>query len=137
LSLLLLFALWAVGLIAALALLRRAVNVEYAGLAPSFGNDLYLSASTLFTVSNRDPRNSASKLLSIVEGGLGLSFLGLVVGYLPVLYQTFAKRAVEISMLDARAGSPPSAGAARIRARIGGPDGAAIRGVGALVPMLA
>jgi len=31
-------------------------------------------------------------------------------GYLPVLYQSFAKRELAISLLDARAGSPPSAG---------------------------
>jgi hypothetical protein len=35
--------------------------------------------------------------------------LGLVIGYLPVLYQSFSSREVEISLLDARAGSPPSA----------------------------
>jgi hypothetical protein len=34
----------------------------------------------------------------------------LVVGYLPILYQSFARRELAISMLDARAGSPPSAG---------------------------
>ncbi|MGH2426421.1 MAG: two pore domain potassium channel family protein, partial [bacterium] len=36
--------------------------------------------------------------------------LALVVGYLPVLYQAFSRREVEISMLDEWAGSPPSAG---------------------------
>jgi hypothetical protein len=34
----------------------------------------------------------------------------LVVGYLPVLYKSFATRELVISLLDARAGSPPSAG---------------------------
>jgi hypothetical protein len=36
-------------------------------------------------------------------------FLGLVIGYLPVLYQTFSTREFRILLLDARAGSPPSA----------------------------
>jgi hypothetical protein len=32
-----------------------------------------------------------------------------VIGYLPVIYNSFAAREIEISLLDARAGSPPSA----------------------------
>src|SRR6266480_3989359 len=41
---------------------------------------------------------------------LGFGFLALVISYLPVLYQSFSRREVRISMLDERAGSPPSAG---------------------------
>ena len=46
----------------------------------------------------------------IVEAGLGFGFLAVVISYLPVLYQAFSRREVQISLLDARAGSPPSAG---------------------------
>ncbi len=41
--------------------------------------------------------------------GLGFGFLAMVIGYLPVLYQSFSRREVNISLLDARAGSPPTA----------------------------
>jgi hypothetical protein len=44
----------------------------------------------------------------VLEAGLGFSFLGLVIGYLPVLYQSFSSRELRILLLDARAGSPPS-----------------------------
>jgi hypothetical protein len=40
---------------------------------------------------------------------MGLGFLALVIGYLPVLNQSFSRREVNISLLDARAGSPPTA----------------------------
>jgi len=40
---------------------------------------------------------------------LGFGFLAIIVGYLPVIYQSFSRREVIISMLDARAGSPPNA----------------------------
>jgi hypothetical protein len=40
---------------------------------------------------------------------MGFAFLGVVIGYLPVIYNSFAAREIEISMLDSRAGSPPSA----------------------------
>jgi hypothetical protein len=45
----------------------------------------------------------------VLEGGIGFGFLALVIGYLPVLYQSFSRREVTISLLDARAGSPPTA----------------------------
>src|SRR5499433_2644419 len=47
--------------------------------------------------------------LVLLEAGIGFAFLALVIGYLPVLYQSFSRREVSITLLDARAGSPPSA----------------------------
>jgi hypothetical protein len=45
----------------------------------------------------------------VVEAGVGFGFLAIVIAYFPVLYQAFSRREVNISLLDARAGSPPSA----------------------------
>ena len=47
--------------------------------------------------------------------GAGFGVLALVIGYLPVLYQTFSRRESRISLLDAHAGSPPTAGALLLR----------------------
>ncbi|HYW40542.1 MAG TPA: hypothetical protein VE957_20740, partial [Terriglobales bacterium] len=55
------------------------------------------------------PSNAAARALAVMEAGMGFAFLGVVIGYLPVIYNSFASREVEISLLDARAGSPPSA----------------------------
>ena len=41
--------------------------------------------------------------------GHRFGFLAVVISYLPVLYQAFSRREVTISLLDARAGSPPTA----------------------------
>jgi hypothetical protein len=48
--------------------------------------------------------------MTVAEAGTGLGFLAIVIGYLPVLNQSFSRREVKISLLDARAGSPPTAG---------------------------
>ncbi len=40
---------------------------------------------------------------------MGFAFLALIISYIPVLYQAFSQREVNVSLLDARAGSPPSA----------------------------
>ena len=47
--------------------------------------------------------------VAVVEAGVGFGFLAVVIGYLPVLYQAFSRREAIISLLDARASSPPSA----------------------------
>ena len=67
--------------------------------------------STFFTLGYGDitPNNAVARALAVMEAGMGFAFLGVVVGYLPVIYGSFATREVEISLLDARAGSPPSA----------------------------
>lgn len=109
LSLLTLLAVWACGLIVAFGLLHWVAGLEPGQMSGTLANDFYISATTLFTLASGDPKNIGSKFLTVIEGGLGLSFLGLVLGYLPVLYQSFSNRERWISLLDARAGSPPSA----------------------------
>ena len=110
LSLLVLIGLWAVGLALSFALLEWSVGMTSADMTSTFAHDLYLSSRALVTLNDGDPTNAASRFLSVCDAGLGLAFLGLVIGYLPVLYQSFANRELSISLLDSRAGSPPSAG---------------------------
>lgn len=113
LSLLLLLAIWACGLITGFALLYKAFGSAVLAQdgESSFLTDLYLSGTTFFTLGMGDalPRSDTARLLVILEAGMGFGFLALVIGYLPALNQTFAQREVSISLLDARAGSPPTA----------------------------
>ena len=76
-----------------------------------FATDLYVSGTTLFTLGLGDvvPHNLPARALIIFESGVGLGFVALVIGYLPVLYQAFSHREVSVALLDARAGSPPNA----------------------------
>ena len=112
-SLLLLLGFWAIGLMVGFALIYYGGHIPYKGeLYPNrFANDLYVSGTTLVTLGLGDlaPGSPLGRFLTVVEAGLGFGFLALVVGYLPVLYQAFSRREVTISLLDARAGSPPTA----------------------------
>jgi hypothetical protein len=113
LSLLLLLGLWATGLILGFALLQWGLGSALTApdVHPDFGTDLYMIGTTFFTVGFGDvvPRGGEGRLVAVVEGGMGFAFLGAVIGYLPVLYQAFSRREVSITLLDARAGSPPTA----------------------------
>ena len=113
LSLLFLLIIWALGLIFSFALLQWSLGsrIETPEHNPSFITDLYFSGSTFFTLGLGDvtPITKIARAISVVEAGMGFGFLALVIGYLPVLYQAFSRREVDISLLDARAGSPPTA----------------------------
>jgi hypothetical protein len=77
----------------------------------TFGLLLYHSGETFFTLGYGDitPASGLSRALSVFEAGMGFAFLAVVIGYLPTFYSAFSQREIEISLLDARAGSPPSA----------------------------
>jgi hypothetical protein len=119
LSLLLLLGLWAVVMILAFAMLQWSAGLRVGGVSAELGGAIYFSASSFFTLGASEPANLASRYLMVLEAGVGFSFLGLVIGYLPVLYQSFSSRELRILRLDARAGSPPSAAELLIR---GGTD---------------
>jgi hypothetical protein len=104
---------WALGLILGFACVQYGLG-EHVSLGSekiTFGKLVYLSGETFFTLGYGDitPNNTAARALSVMEAGMGFAFLGVVIGYLPVIYNSFAARETEISLLDARAGSPPSA----------------------------
>ena len=113
LSLVMLLALWACGLITAFALMHYGAGSAVAMPSQRSGLllDFYMSGSTFFTLGLGDvaPVAWRSRMLTIVEAGMGFGFLALVIGYFPVTYQAFSARETSISLLDARAGSPPSA----------------------------
>jgi hypothetical protein len=113
LSLIVLLGFWALGLIFGFACVQYGLgeHVSFGNEQITFGKVLYLSGETFFTLGYGDitPNNAAARALSVLEAGMGFAFLGVVVGYLPVIYGSFNTREVEISLLDARAGSPPSA----------------------------
>jgi hypothetical protein len=111
-SLLFTIALWFAGFIFGYALALWAFAHDLGGNGGSFGNAAYIAASMVFTLGLTEvvPHGSAAHALAIAAGGTGFASLALLVGYLPTLYQAFSRRETYISQLDARAGSPPSAG---------------------------
>jgi hypothetical protein len=114
LSLIGLLCLWALALIVGFTLMQWAAGSEMvvAGDQRGFWIDLYMSGTTFFTLGLGDvaPRSALARLLTVIEGGTGFGFLAGVISYLPTLYGAFSRREVDIALLDARAGSPPSAG---------------------------
>jgi len=113
LSLLVLMAFWAVGMVLGFALIHFGDGARFHGalLSNRCGNSLYVSGTTFFTLGLGDitPVTPLGRFVTVFEAGLGFGFLALVIGYFPVLYQSFSRRETTITLLDARAGSPPTA----------------------------
>lgn len=113
LLLILILVTWAGGLVVGFALVQWGLGSRLS--APegtvSFATDLYMSGTTFFTLGLGDvaPLSWPARAVTVVEAGTGFGFLALVIGYLPVFYQAFSRRETQISMLDAWAGSPPTA----------------------------
>ncbi len=128
-SLLGLFVVWGISLVFAFALMDWSLHSPFKssdGEAATFILDLYVSGTTMTTLGLGDvtPRSPAARFATVIEAGLGLGLVALVITYLPTLYQAFSRREKEISLLDARAGSPPSATELLLRsARHGRPEG--------------
>src|SRR5437773_2845425 len=113
LSILVLLSVWAAALLTAFAMVHWAIGSRLipTGGPAGFFSDLYYSGTTFFTLGLGDvtPVGRAARAMTVIEASMGIGLLALVIGYFPVLYQAFSRREVNISMLDARAGTPPTA----------------------------
>jgi Ion channel len=112
-SLIVLLVFWAVILFFGFALLQWGLSDPLMAQEKqsSFWTYLYLSGTTFVTLGYGDitPLTGLGRFLAIAEAGTGFLFLALIIGYVPVIYQSFSRREASISLLDARAGSPSCA----------------------------
>jgi Ion channel len=113
LSLLWLLSVWGIGLVIGFAMIHWGIGSRITATmsVSSFRTDVYFSGTTFFTLGLGDmiPHTPLARAVTVIEAGVGFGFLAIVIGYLPVIYQSFSRREINISLLDARAGSPPSA----------------------------
>ena len=113
LSLILLLIIWAGVLILSFAMIQWGMRLPMnpPEKVTSFGTYLYMSGTTFITLGLGDvtPLSGMGRFLAVAEAGGGFGFLALIIGYVPIIYQAFSRREINISLLDARAGSPPSA----------------------------
>jgi hypothetical protein len=119
LSLVLNLALWMLGLVIGYAALQWAGGSQLAaGAEVSFGHDVYFSAATLVSsgTGGLSAQTGFARAVQVIDAGSGLLTLAIVIGYLPALFQAYSKREATVSQLDARAGSPPTAGRLLTRA---------------------
>ncbi len=67
------------------------------------------SGSSLFTLGFAAPAGILGSGLTLSEAALGLIMVALLIAYLPSMYAAFSRRETAVTMLEVRAGNPPSA----------------------------
>jgi hypothetical protein len=105
--------LWVLAMMLGYACLQWAAGSHLApGHAVGFGNDVFFSAATMASsgTAGLSAHTTLARVVQVIDAGSGLAVIAIVIAYLPALYQAFSRREATVSQLDARAGSPPSAG---------------------------
>lgn len=75
----------------------------------SFYDSFKISGSSLLTLGFSLVDNFPTTILTFSEATIGLIMVALLIAYLPTIYTAFAKREAAVTMLEVRAGAPPSA----------------------------
>jgi hypothetical protein len=102
-SLLILLATWLIIILAGYTVVFVALGIESWDAAYS------LSGSSLLTLGIAQPHNPLTTAVVFSEAAIGLIMIALLIAYLPTMYAAFAARESLVTMLEVRAGSPPSA----------------------------
>lgn len=90
------------------------ILIGYTGLYWATGDfawneDFVLSGSSLFTLGFSSADGPVHMLLIFSEATIGLILVALVIAYLPTIYAAFSRRETAVTLLEVRAGTPPSA----------------------------
>ncbi len=101
-------------LIALLCTWLICIQVGYMGMYWAVdGQSVYdafkISGSSLLTLGFTLVDNLPTTILTFSEATIGLILIALLISYLPTIYSAFQRREGAVTMLEIRAGSPPSA----------------------------
>ena len=103
-----------VGLLTLLPAWLIITSLGYTGMfwalgAGSWYDAFKISGSSLLTLGFATGDHLALAVLEFSEATLGLIMVALLIAYLPTIYAAFSRRETAVSLLEVRAGSPPSA----------------------------
>jgi hypothetical protein len=102
--------LWILLLVTGFSFMLLALGEGVAPPLTDLGSAMYLAAVSLVTIGYGDyvPVETASRLVAVTAGAVGLGIVALTITYLFSLYANFQRRELQVVTLDARAGAPPS-----------------------------
>lgn len=77
--------------------------------ATSWQEAFLLSGSSLLTLGFKSPQGFSTALIVFSESMIGLILVAMLIAYLPTIYAAFSRRESAVTLLEVRAGKPPSA----------------------------
>jgi hypothetical protein len=81
----------------------------YWAIGSTFYKAFLMSGSSLFTLGFSSVEDLFPSLLIFSEAALGFLLVALLIAYLPTMYSAFSRREVAVTLMEVRAGQPPSA----------------------------
>ena len=96
-------AMWALLVIGGFSLVFWGLGVD------PFRQAVVASGSSFTTLGFAAPHSVPAAAASVAEAIVGLSLVALLISYLPSIYAAFQRREVLVSLLETRAGNPPTA----------------------------
>jgi hypothetical protein len=89
------------------------VTVGYSCIYQALGYSTWssaikLSGSSLFTLGTTSSPGLLISIITFSEAAIGLILVALLIAYLPTMYSAFSRRETAVSLLEVRAGNPPS-----------------------------
>lgn len=75
----------------------------------SIGESFAASGSSVTTLGSSAIVGAVHRSLSFAEAGIGLLIIALLITFLPTIYADFSRRETQVTLLEVRAGSPPTA----------------------------
>ncbi len=102
------------GLLALVPTWLALILVGYMGMFWALGMGTWyasfrLSGSSLLTLGLANAEGLFVTVLEFSEGVIGLILVALLIAYLPTMYAAFSRREAAVTLLEVRAGNPPSA----------------------------
>ena len=85
------------------------IAMDWAIDVQSWYDSFKISGSSLLTLGFALVDNFPTTVLVFSEATIGLILIALLIAYLPTIYYAFSRREAAVTMLEIRAGSPPSA----------------------------
>lgn len=90
------------------------ISIGYALIYWAFGELTFyeaydLSGSSLLTLGFAKSDGTHYMLLEFSQAAIGMILTALLIGYLPTIYGAFSRREIGVTLLEVRAGAPPSA----------------------------
>ncbi len=90
------------------------VLIGYTGIfwslgALSWAEAFRVSGSSLLTLGFAATNGTLAAMLEFSEAAIGLILVALLIAYLPTMYSAFSRRESAVTLLEVRAGDPPSA----------------------------
>ncbi|HEX7976820.1 MAG TPA: hypothetical protein VF498_20605 [Anaerolineales bacterium] len=102
-----------ISLLALLPVWLIIILAGYAGMFWAVGNtgwfeSFQISGSSLFTLGITTSKGAFQMVLELSEAVIGLIVITLLIAYLPTMYSAFSRRESAVTLLEVRAGNPPS-----------------------------